>query len=74
MRVLLGLAMAASVFASISSARAQEWCGFLDKEHSQVRCGYSSLDECKQSLGDKNAICIPDPDFAARFRRATAPS
>ncbi len=65
MRVLLGLVLAASFMISIPSARAQEWCGFLDKEHSQVRCGYSSLAHCKQSLGDKkDAICMPSPSFA----------
>ena len=66
MRVLLGLAMTAAFIASTPSARAEEWCGFLDQEHSQVRCGYSSLAECKQSIGDKDAICIPDPNFASR--------
>ena len=64
MRVLLGVAIAATIAASIPSAHAEEWCGFLDREHSKVRCGYSSLIECKQSIGDKNAICIPDPSFA----------
>ncbi len=70
MRVLLALVMAAAFAASIPSARAEDWCGFLDKEHARVRCGYSTITECKQSLGDnKNAICIPDPSFAERERR-----
>jgi len=69
MRVLLGLVFTASLMISIPSARAQEWCGFLDRGHSRVRCGYSSLDHCRQAIGDKNAICIPDP-FFARTRRA----
>ncbi len=65
MRVLLGLAMAAIFTASIPFAHAQEWCGFLDKKHSMVRCGYSSEAECKQSLNDKkDAVCVPDPSFA----------
>ena len=68
MRLLLGLVTAAALFTAIPSARAQDWCGFLDKEHSKVRCGYSSVTECKQSIGDKKAICMPDPEFAG-FRR-----
>jgi hypothetical protein len=74
MRVLLGLAMTAAVIVSIPSAHAEEWCGFLDKEHSQVHCGYSSLAECKQSIGDKDAICIPDPNFAANAHVKSARS
>lgn len=69
MRVLLGLVLAASFLISIPSARAQEWCGFLNREYSQVRCGYSSLEQCKQAIGHKNAMCIPDPFFAG-MRRA----
>jgi hypothetical protein len=70
MRVLLGLVLAVSFIfmMSIPSARAQEWCGFLDREHSQVRCGYSSLAQCKQALADKSAVCIPDPSFASTRR------
>jgi hypothetical protein len=68
MRVLLGLVLAASFLISIPSARAQEWCGFRDREHSQVRCGYSSLAQCKQAIGDKNAICVPNPSFASTRR------
>ena len=49
-----------------SNARAEEWCGFIDKEHAPVHCGYSSLAECKQAIGDKkDAYCMPDPGFAS---------
>jgi hypothetical protein len=55
---------------TISTARAAEWCGFIDKEHSPVHCGYSSLAECKQSLGDKkDGYCMPNPDFASAGQR-----
>ena len=70
MRILLGLAMAATVFATMPSAHAGEYCGFLDREHSQVRCGFTSVQQCKQAIGDKGAICIPDPEFAAIDRGA----
>jgi hypothetical protein len=69
MRVIFGLLIAGLFAASISSAYAGEWCGFLDKDGSRVRCGFSSLDECKQTIGDKkDAYCMPDPNFAARGR------
>jgi hypothetical protein len=67
MRILLGFIAAAAFAVSTSHARADDWCGFLDQEHARVRCGYSSLDECQQSLGDKKgAFCMPDPNFASR--------
>jgi hypothetical protein len=67
MRIVLGFVIAGFIAASIPSAQAEEWCGFLDKEHSQVRCGFSSLAECKQALGDKqDAVCMPSPSFAER--------
>jgi hypothetical protein len=67
MRLLPGLLAVLIFAASASHARAKEWCGFLDQEHARVRCGYSSLDERKQSLGGKkDAFCMPDPGFASR--------
>jgi hypothetical protein len=69
MRLIFGLLIAGLCAASISSACAGEWCGFLDKDGSRVRCGFSSLDECKQTIGGKkDAYCMPDPNFAARGR------
>lgn len=65
MRLLLCLMTAAALVTAIPSASAQDWCGFLDKEHSKVRCGYSSVTECKQSIGDTKVICMPDPEFAS---------
>jgi hypothetical protein len=57
--------------ASMPPASAAEWCGFIDKDHAKVTCGYSSLAVCKQALGDKkDAVCMPDPSFAARQRLA----
>jgi hypothetical protein len=64
----LSLAVATAMLAaSIMSAQADEWCGFLDKDGSQVRCGFSSLDECKKTMDAQNAkdaVCMPDPSFA----------
>jgi hypothetical protein len=65
MRLLLSLVAAAAFAASIPPARAEHWCGFVDVEHSQVHCGYSTMAECKEATGDKkDAVCLPDPSFA----------
>jgi len=65
MRVVLVLATAGLLAGSLSAARAGEWCGFLDKDHAPVHCGYSSLNQCQQALLDqKGAYRMPSPDFA----------
>lgn len=65
MRILFGFLVAGSLFATLAPAHADEWCGFLDKSGSRVRCGFSNLAQCKQSLGDnKDAVCMPSPSFA----------
>jgi len=70
MRVLLGLGLAGLVAGAFAPAHAEQWCGFRDKAHERVRCGYSSLQQCRQVLADKNrgkkdsgtiVICLPDP-------------
>ena len=72
--LLVGLAIAGAVALS-APANAQDWCGFLDKANAQVKCGYSSLQQCQQALGEKSsdkkdgdkkgsadaAVCLPDP-------------
>ncbi len=73
MRIWTGLAIAGAIAFS-APAGAQDWCGFRDTENSQVRCGYSSLQECKQALTDRkdsdkkdgksgnaSVVCLPDP-------------
>ncbi len=65
MRHTIALAALLALIA-VSTARAEEWCGFIDKEGAPVHCGYSSLEQCKQSTGDKkDAYCMPDPGFAS---------
>jgi hypothetical protein len=70
MRVLIGIAAGAAIAGAVAlsagSASAQDWCGFHQKANSKVRCGYSSLQVCKQALaekksGDKTVTCLPDP-------------
>ena len=65
MRVLLGLVAAGLLAGSLASARAEEYCGFLDKAHARVRCGFTSINDCKQALHHKkDAVCMPSPSFA----------
>ena len=68
---LIGGLGVAAAFALTQPASAQDWCGFLDKAHAQVQCGYSSLQQCQQALSDKKdsdkkepdktVVCLPDP-------------
>lgn len=74
MRILRGLAgglvIAAALALTATGADATDWCGFHQNAGSRVRCGYSSLEQCKRALasktGDKKAAdkgmtCLPDP-------------
>jgi hypothetical protein len=64
--LLGGLALAGAL---AQPAAATDWCGFHQKAHARVRCGYSGLQQCKQALGDKadkkgdgkTVTCLPDP-------------
>lgn len=70
MRLSLAFAAAGLLAASLTTAHAGEYCGFLDKEGARVRCGFSSLDECKKTMdaqGTKDAVCMADPSFVRTF-------
>lgn len=68
MRVLLGLVAAGLIASSLTAARAENYCGFLDQAHARVRCGFTSIKDCKQALGHKkDAVCMPSPSFAKRL-------
>ena len=54
-------ASVATTAAPTASAGGPEWCGFHNKAGDRVRCGYSSENDCKQALGEPDAICIVDP-------------
>ncbi|HEY5278180.1 MAG TPA: hypothetical protein VIJ67_00365 [Pseudolabrys sp.] len=54
-------ASAGTTAAPTVSAGGPEWCGFHNKAGDRVRCGYSSENDCKQALGEPDAICIVDP-------------
>jgi hypothetical protein len=78
MRIWTGFLVASAIAGAVAlsaPANAQDWCGFLDKANAQVKCGYSSLQECRQALSEKSsdkkdtdkkspadtAVCLPDP-------------
>jgi hypothetical protein len=65
---LLGILAIASAMTLPTAASAQDWCGFHQKAGSRVRCGYTSVQHCKQALTDKKdagkpVTCLPDPSF-----------
>lgn len=70
MRFCIALACLAVLVGS-DPASAQLWCGFHDKTGAVVRCGFLSAADCRSKLGNKDTICMPDPEFASR-RRPTA--
>jgi hypothetical protein len=50
---------------------AGRWCGFQGKSGSIFRCGYSTLEQCKASVGEgRDSYCIPDPKFAEDLTEA----
>jgi len=70
MRVVFGLVLAGLMAGATVPARAEQWCGFIHEANERVRCGYSSLQQCKQALADKirdkknsgkGIVCLPDP-------------
>ena len=71
LKLAAGLALAGLVALPAAPASASDWCGFRQKAHSRVHCGYSSLQVCKAKLADKKptdkktrdkpVICMPDP-------------
>ncbi|HET7850948.1 MAG TPA: hypothetical protein VFL51_18020 [Pseudolabrys sp.] len=80
MRLIIPLAALLALCFASTSASAAEWCGFHEKAGAVVRCGYSSLQECKQLLGDaekkndrskkdRDIVCMPSPSFASNKQR-----
>ena len=56
----------------VATAHAEDYCGFKDHKGARIHCGYSSMTECRQSIGGKDTICMPDPEFAMRDRKRAA--
>jgi hypothetical protein len=70
----MALAAAAAIVtaASMTSAQADEWCGYDSKDHSIIECGYSSNVECVSAIG-KGGTCFIDPDYALNVRQRAVP-
>ncbi len=58
--------------ASMTSAQADEWCGYGTKDHSVIECGYSTNVECENATG-KGGMCFIDPDYALNVRQRAVP-
>jgi hypothetical protein len=68
-----GLLAIAGTLITPAPARAQDWCGFYQKADARVRCGFSSPQECQETLTEKGdrqkhkkkgepaVTCLPDP-------------
>jgi Protein of unknown function (DUF3551) len=60
-----------SMLAATTNARADdEWCGYAIKDKAIIECGYSSVQECQNVVGN-GGMCFVDPDYAFNERRAT---
>ena len=65
------LATALAVLATTTGARADdEWCGYAIKNKAIIECGYSSVQECQNVVGN-GGMCFIDPDYALNDRRPT---
>ena len=62
------------IISPTSAPSTARWCGFEDKFGSIFRCGYTTLEQCKASVGEgKESYCIPDPKFAENFENGNQP-
>jgi len=65
------VAAALAIMATTSAARADdEWCGYAIKDKAIIECGYSTIAECQNVVGN-GGMCFIDPDYALDERRAT---
>ena len=74
MLLALDAASAQTDVAPAATSQPPEWCGFHDKSGARVRCGFVTQQDCEKALDDaKDAVCMPDPEFARnRPRNLTA--
>ncbi len=71
MRILLGLVVAGLLAGSFASARAEEYCGFLDKNHARVRCGFTSIKDCKAGARPQEGRGLhAEPELRQAYERA----
>jgi hypothetical protein len=44
------------IVAAADGAHAQQWCGYVDRPNSIIRCGYSSAEACENPIGKGAAM------------------
>lgn len=68
MRLSIAVLAALAAASLAGPAQAQDWCGFKDENGAVIKCGYSTLAECRALTHAKDGVCMPNPDFADRVR------
>jgi hypothetical protein len=53
----------AMMLMAVPTAQAEEWCGYAARAKSLIECGYSSVSECENALGNRG-MCFVDPEVA----------
>jgi hypothetical protein len=56
--IIIGICLVLSCSAS-TSGHAEKWCSFEQNKKSQLNCGYSTFNICRQAAG----ACLLDADF-----------
>jgi Protein of unknown function (DUF3551) len=63
-----GLMLAALAAMSTTSARADdEWCGYATGDKALIECGYSSVVQCQNAVGN-GGMCFVDPEYALQTK------
>jgi hypothetical protein len=72
MRCVIILAAALTILPaiaiSVTSARADDWCGYATRDNAVIECGYTTVAECESAVG-KGGMCFVDPDTALNVTR-----
>ena len=74
MRYGIVVVVAAALATSVSTARAEDWCGYTAKDNAVIECGYTTASGCADAVG-KGGMCFVDPDIAlnTKPRRLSTP-
>jgi hypothetical protein len=71
MRCGIVIAAAALTALSATGARAEEWCGYAQKDNAVIECGYTTAADCEGAVG-KGGMCFVDPDVALNEKHTAA--
>ncbi len=64
-----GIIAAGLLVASLTTAQAQEWCGYPLHQDAVIQCGYTTVAGCENAVG-KGGMCFVDPYVVLNERRA----